>query len=222
MPTDPQQPNPSAPVPVTVVIVENGGRPSEPYLGRPPEGDQCVVFAQHPEESAFVLDLRLRECMADLTDRGHRIQEAVLVWDQLDATRELSRRARLVARRISPGGTLFICSRHPKSAQISNSSYRPFTESLTAQLKQLGVELCFFNGDPSQAPAPLRAAWKRLAPVESALSTDEKLDTLEADARRIPKPHKARRRDALTQSGVLPRELVDAANAIQKRRHRSR
>jgi hypothetical protein len=158
-PTSPQ--SSATPVAVTVVVVERGGRTSEPYLGRPPVDDGCFVFGQHPLESAFVLDLRLRDRLTALVDGGHRITSAVLVWDELQPNRDIQRRAHLVARRLGPGGKVILTSKQQLTG--ANPRFEEFAEQLAIDLRWLGVELVVSRGEQgAPAPAPLTAAWNRL------------------------------------------------------------
>jgi len=143
------------------VVVEQGGRHSEPYLGRPPAEDDCFVFGQHPLETAFVLDLRLRDRLSALVDGGHRIAKAILVWDRLEPSRDILRRAHLVARRLGPGGKVILTTK--RQSTTPDAHFQQFAEQLALDLRWLGVDLVVATATPaSSAPAPLTAAWNRL------------------------------------------------------------
>jgi hypothetical protein len=214
------------PVAVTVVVVANGGRESEPYLGRPPAGDECYVFGQHPLESAFVLDLRLRDRLTSLLDEGHRISGAVLVWDSLEAERDIMRRAQLVARRLGAGGKLTLATKQPNL--VADERFQAFKARLSERLKFLGVELVVFTPDQNEstpAPAPLTAAWNRLQRFrgfaefepEEAATPDS---NLRSSMTRLREPQSSV--EELKRSAVFARNTLEPAKVQQVRRATAR
>ncbi len=135
----------------------------EPYRGHPPENDACHVFAQDPSESAFLFDLRLRECLDNPT-LLRTLARAVLVCTSDLGDREILRRVRLVAARVRPGGsvTLSYNTTYKHSPDFAGRLTR-LAEFASAALAAHGVKITALPVSKlAEESAPLSAAWQRL------------------------------------------------------------
>jgi hypothetical protein len=148
---------------LTVVVVENAGRESEPYVGHPPCDDQCLVFGQHGSESAFLLDVRLRDRLDHLRAQGVAPNSAVLFWDSAECERDVLRRTQLMARKLGRGAHITLATYRESDPHLE-ARLRQFTAQARRQLEAeaITVTLWFPERAASEVPAPLSAAWNRV------------------------------------------------------------
>jgi hypothetical protein len=168
---------------ITVVIVENAGRESEPYLGRPPSDDGCYVFGQHASEPAFLLDLRVRERLENLHRQGQTMNHAVLFWDQASCDRDVLRRANLVARKLSTGGHITFATKDLPGRDVE-LRLRELAARMRQALASRSVSLSLWIPERSvsrEPPPPLAAAWHRV----------QQFRTRQAAASAAPRPNEA-------------------------------
>lgn len=146
-----------------VVVSREETSQSEPYRGHPPENDACHVFAQDQTESAFLFDLRLRECLSNPT-LLRSLARAVLVCTPDLTDREILRRLRLVAARVMPGGsaTLSFNKPFPGDQTFSTRLTRLAQFASTALVAHHVKVVALAMSDLVEESAPLSAAWRRL------------------------------------------------------------
>lgn len=152
-----------------VVVSREETSQSEPYRGHPPENDACHVFAQDQSESAFLFDLRLRECLSNPT-LLRSLARAVLVCTPDLTDREILRRLRLVAARVMPGGSVTLSCNHPTSSDQAFSARltRVAQFASTALVAHHVKVVALAMSDLVEESAPLSAAWRRLQLRRSA------------------------------------------------------
>lgn len=146
-----------------VVVSREETSQSEPYRGNPPENDACHVFAQDPAESAFLFDLRLRECLGNPT-LLRSLGRAVLVCTADLTDREILRRLRLVAARVMPGGSVTLSYNKPHARDVVFTSRltRLAQFASTALMAHHVKVVALVMSDLAEESAPLSAAWRRL------------------------------------------------------------
>jgi hypothetical protein len=126
--------------------------------------DGCYVFGQHESESAFLLDLRVRDRLDNLRRSGQSPNHAVLFWDDARSDREVFRRAQLVARKLSCGGHITFAS----SGAPTHETERHLRELALRARELLGdyaISISVWLPERTQTqepPPPLAAAWHRV------------------------------------------------------------
>ncbi len=146
----------------TLVILHSEGSALEPYHGSHP-GDGTWVFTRHPDETPWLMDLRLRSNLTQAPP-ARKPRAAVIVCAQNSDPRAIRRQVTLLARQLGPGAALAL-------------SGEPWLEQLASELRRetsaLRVTIQVFQHarpTPSESQAPMTAAWERLQARRSHVS----------------------------------------------------
>lgn len=148
---------------ITLIVSDRRDTEYEPYLGDH-SAEGCIVFGQSAQETAFMMDLRLRESLRNLRATGTDVKHAILVWSEADQTQSIIRRTQLMARALGPGSTVTLAVRS-QTPPPTQAHIQELAQQAQAKFGASSVTVNVFLGTPApmeHPAAPLTPAWHRI------------------------------------------------------------